>query len=194
MNKFKRSRRILEALKFTLIRALILALIGLSVAYLGTRFFKFQSSYNIALGFFYIFLGIALIVSRFKTLPMPKIELFGIIKREAWAKNNKTVTMGVFFGFAIPVCAVPFIAALLGKSLLSGDIFFGFVSLFVLGAALSLPLFPLTYSKKGHTLLKKISEKAHLVYYVGGAALIALGVFTIITWVYVYPKYFPKGL
>ncbi|MEE8400922.1 MAG: cytochrome c biogenesis protein CcdA [Candidatus Hydrothermarchaeaceae archaeon] len=190
-NKFERSRRILEALKFTLARALILALIGLTAAFAGNRFFSFQSSYNIAFGIFYIFLGIVLIISRKWSIPMPNIDISQILKRKTFSEGNKTLAMGAAFGFAIPVCAVPFIAALLGKSLLSGDLFFGFLSLFIFGTALSLPLLPLSYSEKGHAIMGKIAKKSYLTYYIGGLALIVLGIFTIYSWVFVYPKYLP---
>ncbi|MEE8403579.1 MAG: cytochrome c biogenesis protein CcdA [Candidatus Hydrothermarchaeaceae archaeon] len=192
VNKFEKHRRIFEAFKFTLVRALVMALVGLSVAFIGARFFTFQSYYNVVLGFFYIFLGIALIVSRFRPLPIPKIELPNIIKRGFGAENNKTLAMGVTFGFAIPVCAVPLIAALMGKSLLSGDLFFGFVSFFIFGIALSSPLLPLSYSERGHDILRKIARRSYLAYYIGGAALIALGAFTIVNWIYVFPQYFPN--
>jgi cytochrome c biogenesis protein CcdA len=59
----ERDQRIAEALKFVAARASVVSVVGLSVAFIGSRFVTFQTS--LFLGVFYILLGVSYLGARY---------------------------------------------------------------------------------------------------------------------------------
>lgn len=167
--------RIAETILFTIVRAIVLSLVGLSVAVIGRKFFVFQQTYFLGLGAFFIVVGIFAILRRAKKISIPTINLLRFVKK----KN--TISMAILFGLMIPACAIPLILALLGKSLLTGSVVKGWVSLFVFGVALSAPLILISASDRAHTLLEKMGRVVRKVPYLSGTILIVLGIITMLS-------------
>jgi len=161
-----------ETLLFMFIRASVLSILGISIAFIGKTVFTFQTYYFIILGSFYIFLGVLYIYTVHKGISLFKINL------NKYTKNGNVIVMGIIFGLVIPACAVPLLLALLGRSLLFGDLLGGLISLFIFGIGLSLPLFLISFSKKAGKILERLSAKVKKIPYLAGIALIIIGIAT----------------
>lgn len=172
INKLNTIKRVAETTIFMLIRALVLSVLGISIAFIGKTVFTFQTYYFIILGSFYIFLGILYIYTVHKGSSLFKINL------NKYAKNGNVISMGLVFGLVIPACAIPLLLALLGRTLLLGDLVSGFISLFIFGIGLSLPLFAISFSKKAGKILEWLSRKVKKIPYLAGIALIIIGIAT----------------
>jgi len=94
------------------------------------------------------------------------------------------MALGFVFGLIIPACAIPFILALIGKSILVGNLLEGFVSLFAFGIALSIPLLVIGLFRTSNEIVAKISEKARQIPWLAGTVLIVVGFLTMLssTW------------
>ena len=71
------------------------------------------------------------------------------------------------------------ITVLLGQTLFFGQIFTGFITLFVFGLALTVPLAVLSAFKRGIILLGWIAERAGNLRIAGGIILFLIGVATL---------------
>jgi len=178
LSKLSKAKRVLESLIFTLTRGFILALVGLSAAFIGNKFVEIQSSLFTALGVFFIILGILAIINMYKPIFSVKLDFSRFIK------NKSGLRLGIVFGLIIPACAIGFILALIGKTVLIGDLFEGFISLFIFGMTLSAPLILISYSEKSIQIIQKIHEKTRKIKWLAGAILILIGILTILssTW------------
>lgn len=163
--------RIKETLLFTLVRALVLSLLGLTAAFVGKKLFTFQSYYFIILGIFYALMGFAYIYTKNKNMILPSLNFSKLA-------NKNILSLGIIFGLVIPACAIPLLLVLIGKSLLLGDLLKGFISLFLFGVGLSTPLFLISFSEKSTKIIKWLSNKAIKTHYIAGVFLIILGVIT----------------
>lgn len=172
IRKLDVAKRIGEAIVFSFARAFVLSLVGLLVVIVGRRFFVFQSSYFIVLGLFYILLGVFSIISKHRGIPMPGSGLLGSMRK----KN--LFLMAIVFGAVIPACAIPLLLALLSKTLLTGDILAGWVSLAIFGLGLSLPLVIISASSRADRLMQKIHTKVSKWPYLTGIVLIIIGIIT----------------
>lgn len=175
INKLDAFKRVGEAALFMLIRALVLSILGISIAFVGSTLFTFQTYFFIILGVFYIILGFGYIYTIRRGISFFKINL------NRFGKNGNVIVMAIVFGLIIPACAIPLVLALLGRSLLLGDLIGGFLSMFIFGIGLSLPLFIISFSKKAGNILKWMSAKVEKVPYVAGIALIIIGIVTILS-------------
>lgn len=175
IHKFKRIKRVSETLIFTLARGFVLALIGLSAAFIGTKFIKIQTSLFVILGILYIILGILSIINMYKPIFGMKWDFSRFIKKKT------SLSLGLAFGLVIPACAIALVLALLGKTLLVGDLFGGFISLFVFGVTLSLPLVFICYFEKSTKIIQNIYNKAKRIPWLTGAILILIGILTFLT-------------
>lgn len=77
--------------------------------------------------------------------------------------------LGLLFGLDLPACAYPL---MLGQSAASGAVW-GFLTPFVFGLALSLPLFPLAFSERAAKFFGKVTRFGGMTPYLTGVALIA---------------------
>lgn len=176
------ANRIREIIVFMLLRALILAVLGLSAAFIGRHLFSFQSGIFIVLGVIYISIGFLMIFSQSLLGKLRDVRIahwLGLDLKEGAVKR-----LGFVAGFTIPACAIPLITVLLGQSLLSGNIVSGFVALFVFGLALTVPLAAFSFFERGLVRLLWISQKAKQFRVLGGVLLVILGATTLYSSIY----------
>ncbi len=175
-NRFK------EVVVFMLVRASVLAVLGTSVSFLGGRLFSFQSSFFLILPIFYICIGLLMVFSQSLLGRLRNIRIahwLGLDLKEGSVKR-----LGLIAGFTIPACAIPLITVLLGQSLLAGDIVSGFLTLFVFGLALTVPLAVFSFFECGIGWLGWIAQKGGKLRVVGGVVLVFLGIATLYSSVY----------
>ncbi len=172
-----RRTRLLETIKFALVRSAVLGLFGLGVAFLGGLIFTVQKGFWLFLGLLYLALGVAVILNaRFRW------GLFGRLSPERLLPRRKDYSwgLGLLFGINLPACAYPLILALLGRSTASGATW-GFAALFVFGLALSLPLVPLVVSERAAKLFGRLTRLSGATPYVVGAVLVAVSFYVLYT-------------
>jgi cytochrome c-type biogenesis protein len=172
IHRFTKLHRIRESLLFAFVRAFVLSLLGLGVAFVGTKVFTFQTFYFVILGAFYAMLGGAYIYTQYKKIYIPSLDF------SRFAKKRNIFTLSVLFGLVIPACAIPLLLVLLGNAFAVDSLFQGFISLFIFGLGLSFPLVLFSFSNKSSNILKWISEKSSRVPYITGGLLIVLGIIT----------------
>lgn len=175
INQYDKAKRMREAFIFTFVRGFFLALVGLSAAFIGSKFIKIQSSLFVGLGAFFILLGIITIINMYKPIFKQDINL------GKFFKDKGTVTLGIIFGLVIPACAIGFVLALVGRAIIVGNLFQGFVSLFIFGIALSSPLIVFSYYEKSNAFIQRLYAKTKKIKWLGGAILIIVGILTILS-------------
>jgi cytochrome c-type biogenesis protein len=131
--------RVGYAVVFTVVRALFIGSLGAMAALIGAQFFGLQRVGWIALGVFYVLLGLAYLSGRAGLLKWS----FGLTL-DRFTGRRGAAALGVLFGLNIPACATPLLLALIGSAaaagVVAGRLLQGFTSLAVFGLALSLPL------------------------------------------------------
>lgn len=166
--------RLFHSLLFTLTRAIFLSLIGLSSALVGQKIIGIQDHYISLLGIAYLAFGLIILLKgggwgfRFSFLRFPERSL--------------PVLMGGIFGLAVPACASPLILALAGGAAISGQLWSGFLSLFVFGLGLSLPLLIMVYSEGFRQRMIRLANNHPVgLRYLVGCVLVLAGLYTIFT-------------
>lgn len=172
---FGRAKRISETLIFILVRGIFLALVGLSAAFIGSRIITLQSSLFWALGGVYILLGVIGIVNKYRPIFRHEINI------SKFFSDKGAVALGFVFGPVIPACAIPLVLALVGKSILLGNLTGGFVSLFFFGIGLSFPLMIFIFFNRSNEIIGKISNKAGRIPWLAGTILIGVGLLTMLS-------------
>lgn len=172
---FNRVKRISETLIFTAVRGFFLALLGLSAAFIGNKIITIQSSFFLILGGVYILLGVLAVTNMYR--PIFKYE----INMSKYIKNEGSIALGVVFGLIIPACAISLVLALVGKAILFGNLFEGFISLFIFGIALSSPLLLISCFDKSSEIIAKTADKARRVPWLAGMVLIGVGFLTMLS-------------
>lgn len=167
--------RIRESVIFTVIRAVILALVGLTAAFLGSKIITFQVSLFVILGIVYVLVGIVAIVNRYHPIFTIDINLAKYVRRRG------ALSLGVVFGLVIPACAIALVVALIGRAIIVGNLVEGFVSLFIFGLALSSPLILISFFEKSNKIVQRLSIKARKIPWLSGAILILVGLLTMLT-------------
>jgi cytochrome c-type biogenesis protein len=172
------AKKISETSIFSLVRGFLLALVGLSAAFIGSRIITIQTSFFMILGGVYILFGVFSILNKYKP-----IFKFGI-NLTKYFQNKGSMALGFVFGLVIPACAIPLILALIGKSILLGNLLEGFISLFIFGITLSLPLLVFSLFAKSNEIISRISEKGRQIPWLAGMVLIVVGLLTMLssTW------------
>jgi len=175
INAFSRRKRILETLIFTFVRGSILALVGLSAAFIGRKFITVQSSLFLILGIVYVSLGLVIIFKKYIPFLNFSIDFF------KYFGNKKTISLGIIFGVIIPACSIPFIIALIGQAALTQSLLEGFITLFVFGIALSLPLLVISMFDASNNIIQWLAKKAKNIPLITGIILILFGILTIVS-------------
>lgn len=127
--------KVTAATVFTLTRGLVIGLLGLAAALMGSLFIGVQKAFWMALGSVYLMLGIVYLTGR-----------SGILMRRIGPSLTRlsttrgTVGLGLLFGLNIPACAAPLLFVLFGAAAGAGTLARGFGTLALFGLALSLPL------------------------------------------------------
>jgi cytochrome c-type biogenesis protein len=170
------TRRYREIAVFMLVRALVLALLGLSVAFAGNRLFSLERGFFIILALIYITIGLLMIFSKSLLARLRNVRIAHILGLDF--KEGALKRLGLVAGLTIPACAIPLITVLLGQTLLLGDIITGFIALFVFGLALTVPLAVFSLFKSGKIWLGWIAERAKKLRVAVGFILVLIGVAT----------------
>lgn len=159
-----------------LVRALILALLGLSISLVGGKLFSFERGFFTLLALIYISVGLLMIFSKSRLEKLRNVHIAHWLGLDL--KAGSLNRLGLIAGLTIPACAIPLITVLLGQSLLLGDKITGFIALFVFGLALTAPLGAFSFFKSGTIWLSWIAERAKKFRVVGGVILVLIGVAT----------------
>jgi cytochrome c-type biogenesis protein len=178
LNRIKglnRAKRISETLIFSLVRGFFLALFGLSAAFIGSKIIAIQSSFFLILGGVYILLGVLAIINMYRPIFKHGINI------SKYIKNEGNIALGFVFGLIIPACAISLVLALIGKSVLLGNLFEGFISLFVFGIALSSPLLVISCFDKSSEIIAKTADRAKKIPWLAGMVLIGVGFLTMLS-------------
>jgi cytochrome c-type biogenesis protein len=170
------TKRIKEVAVFMLVRALILALLGLSISLVGGKLFSFERGFFTLLALIYISVGLLMIFSKSRLEKLRNVHIAHCLGLDL--KAGSLNRLGLIAGLTIPACAIPLITVLLGQSLLLGDKITGFIALFVFGLALTAPLGAFSFFKSGTIWLSWIAERAKKFRVVGGVILVLIGVAT----------------
>lgn len=171
MLPLSRQARIIHSLLFMLSRSLFLSLIGLSSSLVGQQVIGVQDHYIQFLGVVYLIFGLIIFMKGdgwgFR---LPQLRIPG---------RSLSVLMGGVFGLAIPACASPLIMALAGGAAVIGRLWFGFLTLFIFGLGLSLPLIIAIWSNATRETMVAIALKhPRLLKYLVGSLLLLAGLYT----------------
>jgi cytochrome c-type biogenesis protein len=176
INRTSSARRIKEIAIFMFVRALVLALLGLSVAFVGNKLFSLERGFFIILASIYISIGLLMIFSKSLLKRLRNVRIAHILGLDF--KEGALKRLGLVAGLTIPACAIPLITVLLGQTLLLGKILMGFITLFVFGLALTVPLAIFSFFEGGIIWLGWIAERTKKFRVVGGIILVLIGVAT----------------
>ncbi|MFQ5849300.1 MAG: hypothetical protein ACE5JU_01780 [Candidatus Binatia bacterium] len=165
--------KVLEAVKFTVTRALFLGLVGLAAGVLGQSLRIGTYSYSMALGFLYTFLGFFSLWWGYRGIGLAPLNL------GRYFSKGGAVPLGVIFGLSAPACSLPLLLALVGLGAMRGA-WVGFLTLFLFGLALSAPLLCIARSERADEILRRLGRVAVRVRYLPGLVLIFVGAVTIL--------------
>lgn len=130
---------VLQVSIYAAVRALLMGALGALAGWIGAHFFDLQRALWIGLGMMYLGFGLLYLCDRQRWLVA---SLGPLLSRGPRARGS--ATLGLLFGFNVPVCAVPLIVVLLGlnasQAASGGAWVQGFASLLLFGLSLSLPL------------------------------------------------------
>jgi cytochrome c-type biogenesis protein len=171
-------RKFFQVSIFTLVRALLMGVLGLLAVWLGTVFFGLQQGLWIVFGMIYVALGIMYLTGKSGAL---LVSLGPSLSRLSGFTGS--AGLGILFAFNIPACAAPLIFALLGTAAAGGAgggaLASGFVSLAIFGAALSLPLVLAVLFPPARRALDWLAGLSGRLPFWAGLVLIALGLWSI---------------
>ena len=172
------SQRATQVAIFTILRAVIMGLLGLFAVMVGGLFFEFQKLAWILFGTVYLIIGIMYVSGR------SRIFLLSIGPRLSRMKGAKgSATLAALFALNIPACAGPLLAILIGTTATAGasgmSIGRGFLSMALFGFALSAPIFAASYSTVGLRCLDRLGAMSKSVPRITGVVLILLGLWSI---------------
>jgi cytochrome c-type biogenesis protein len=171
--KSRDSKKILEAVKFTITRALFLGLIGLAVGIPGQPLRVGAYSYSLMLGVLYVALGLLGLFWSYSGKGLASIDL------GRYLPKGRAVPLGVIFGLSAPACSLPLFLALIGLGAVKGA-WVGFMTLFLFGLALSAPLVWIARSERADQILRRLGRTASRVPYAAAGLLILVGTVTIL--------------
>jgi cytochrome c-type biogenesis protein len=131
------SVKLMQAVVFTMTRAVFIGVLGAVAALIGAAFLSFQRFGFVLLGTLYVALGLVYLSRqswRLMRIIGPSVSRLSTVRG--------SVALALFFGLNIPACSAPLLAALLGSAAVAGavQVAQGFVMLALFGLALSLPL------------------------------------------------------
>ncbi|HEX9461988.1 MAG TPA: cytochrome c biogenesis protein CcdA [Alphaproteobacteria bacterium] len=139
MEGYAPAARIAQVSLFALTRAVVIGLLGVIAAGVGSAFLGFQRTAWVVLGVLYLVIGVVYLIGRAGWL----MHTIGPSLARLSSRRG-SVALGALFGLNIPACAAPLLLALLGAAAAGATagraLGAGFVSLGLFGLALSLPL------------------------------------------------------
>lgn len=172
------SERIRQVVLFAGTRAMFIGLLGVVAVTAGGSFVAYQKGAWVVLGALYVLLGLALATGAARMLRVaigPRLRTLG--------GSRGSAILGVLFGFNIPACAAPLLAALLAGAAATGasgaTMASGFTALAVFGLFLSVPLVLAVLSARARRLLDVLAHHARRLPVWTGLVFIALGAWSI---------------
>ncbi len=168
--------KVMQAVVFTLTRAVLIGLLGVVAALVGTAFTGFQRAGWVLLGTLYVVLGLVYLTGNAGRLMKALGPGLGRLSAVQGA-----AALAVLFALNIPACAAPLLAAVLGSAAVGGEaqVVRGFVTLALFGLALSLPVaVPLLWGPARH-VLDRLASLSSRVPVAIGLLLAALGAWSI---------------
>lgn len=155
------------------VRAALLTGLGLLFGLVGEVVGEMAAIYQQIINVSLIVLGIIFIVSRFRRLPLPAVNL---ASPTAFRGRRSILAMGFLFGLDISACIAPLLLALMAQTILIGNWFGGMVALYIFGVALSLPALAVLFVEGADRWLQEMSRRYRTAfYYVAGGLLILFG-------------------
>lgn len=155
--------RISQWLLFAVTRAAMLTMLGFLIGLVGQRFGEIAAFYQQMVNVSLMILGVLLIISRFRRLPLPSINLVPA----SWLEHSQSIVgMGFLFGLDISACISPLLAGVLVQTILVGDWRAGAIALFLFGMALSLPALVVTIVDGADRWLQQVSRRYRKTFYI----------------------------
>ncbi|MEO8186240.1 MAG: cytochrome c biogenesis protein CcdA [Burkholderiaceae bacterium] len=166
----------MQAIVFTVTRALFIGALGAAAALIGAAFLQFQRGGYLLLGTLYVALGLIYLVGKAGWLMRtvgPRLARLSTVRGSA--------ALAIFFGLNIPACSVPLLAAVLGSTAVIGaaQVWQGFFMLALFGLALSSPLLAALAFGSAQRLLERLAGYSERVPVVIGLLFIVLGAWSI---------------
>jgi cytochrome c-type biogenesis protein len=172
--------KVMQAVTYTVTRALFIGALGAGVALVGAVFIDAQKALWIVLGALYAIIGVLFVTG--KTARIQRTLGPGLM-RISGARGS--AALGVLFGLNIPACAAPLIFAVLGTASLGSGIAQGFSSLALFGFALSAPLLLALAWGPARRALDRLAALSAKVPFWTGIVFVALGLWSIYLGVFV---------
>lgn len=170
--------KIAQMLIFATTRGLVIGLLGLVAAGIGSAFLGWQKGAWLMLGVFYVILGLMYLGGRARLL----MHTIGPGLQRLRSRRGAAV-LGLIFGLNIPACAAPLILALLALAAAGGasnaELGAGFVSLGLFGLALSLPLVLAVFVAPVRAWLDRLAALSRRMPRWTGALFVVLGLWSI---------------
>ena len=168
------SERAVQVVIFTIVRAVLMGMLGLLAVLIGSLFLAFQKVAWTIFGVVYFLIGLIYLAGR------SHIFLFSLGPRLATIKGaTGSAMLAILFAFNIPACAGPLLAILVGATATAGASGMssgqGFLSMALFGLALSAPIAVASFSAAGARYLNQLSALSRRVPRCTGVALIILG-------------------
>lgn len=162
-------------LVFSLVRAMLIGMLGLLAALLGSRFFVFQQGIWIVLGLVYAGLGVLYLSGRSGWLSRRLGPSLGSLPR-----SRGSALLGLMLGLNIPACAAPLLFVLIANTAASAQTWVqGFISMALFGLALSFPLVLAVLLSQGRRLLDYLAGLSRRVPRWTGVALLVLSAWSL---------------
>jgi cytochrome c-type biogenesis protein len=160
---------------FSLARALLIGMLGLLAALLGSRFFAFQQGMWLILGAVYAILGLLYLSGRSGWLSWRLGPSLGALPR-----SRGSALLGLVLGLNIPACAAPLLFALIATTTAGAQTWLqGFASLALFGLALSIPLVLAVLLPQGRRLLDRLAGLTRRAPRWTGIAMLALAAWSL---------------
>jgi cytochrome c-type biogenesis protein len=160
---------------FSLTRALLIGMLGVVAALLGSGFFVFQQGVWLILGLVYGGLGLLYLSGRGGWLSRRLGPSLNAVPR-----NRGSVLLGLVLGLNIPACAAPLLFALIAATATSAQSWVqGFASMAVFGLALSAPLVLAVLLPQGRRLLDRLAGLSSRAPRWTGIILLGLAVWSV---------------
>jgi cytochrome c-type biogenesis protein len=170
--------KVMQTLVFAATRALLIGLLGLVAAWVGSAFLGWQKAAWFLLGALYMVLGLFYLTGRSGWMKLA----FGPALSSLHGRRG-ALALGLLFGLNIPACAAPLILVLLSGAAAGGaaarPVIDGFFSLALFGLALSLPLVVAVFFAPVRGWLDRLAALSQRVPRWTGGLLVVLGAWSI---------------
>lgn len=168
--------KVMQAVVFTLTRALFIGSLGAVAAFIGTAFLGFQRAGYVLLGSVYIAFGLIYLSGKAGSLMLTLGPSLGRL-----SNVRGSAALAVFFGLNVPACAGPLLGAVLGSAALAGasKVGQGFFMLALFGVGLSLPLLVALAFGPTQRIMERLVSYSSRVPFMIGAVFVALGAWSI---------------